>query len=63
MFAEVSRELGARGDHKPTEVVSLEASVLEVTTENSQHLASVRYTGLVPRTATRTRGRSTRSGT
>ena len=47
MFAEVSRELTARGEHKPTEIVSLEAGVLEVTTEDASHLASVRYTGLV----------------
>jgi predicted lipid-binding transport protein (Tim44 family) len=47
MFAEVSRELGARGEHKPTEVVSLNAGVLEVTTEGASHWASVRYTGLV----------------
>ena len=47
MFAEVSRELGARGEHKPTEVVSLDAGVLEVTTEGASHWASVRYTGLV----------------
>ena len=47
MYAEVSRELGARGEHKPTEIVSLEAAVLEVTTEDASHLASVRYTGLV----------------
>ena len=47
MFAEVSRELTARGEHKPTEIVSLEAGVLEVTTEGASHLASVRYTGLV----------------
>ena len=47
MFAEVSRELAARGEHKPTEVVSLHAGVLEVTTEGASHWASVRYTGLV----------------
>ena len=47
MFAEVSRELAARGEHKPTEVVSLDAGVLEVTTEGDNHWASVRYTGLL----------------
>lgn len=47
MYAEVSREFGARGEHKPTEIVSLEAGVLEVTTEGARHWASVRYTGLV----------------
>ena len=29
MFAEVSRELGARGEHKPTEVVSLTPACLK----------------------------------
>jgi len=47
MFDEVARELAGRGEHKPTEIVSLEAGVLEVTTEGASHLASVRYTGLV----------------
>lgn len=47
MFTEASRELAARGEHKPTEVVSLDAGVLEVTTEGAHHWASVRYTGLV----------------
>jgi predicted lipid-binding transport protein (Tim44 family) len=47
MFAEVCRELASRGEHKPTEVVSLDAGVLEVTTEGASHWASVRYTGLV----------------
>ncbi len=47
MFAEVSRQLTSRGDHRATEVVSLNAGVLEVTTEGANHWASVRYTGLV----------------
>jgi len=47
MFAEVSRELVTRGQHKPTEVVALDAGVLEVTTEGGSHWASIRYTGLV----------------
>jgi predicted lipid-binding transport protein (Tim44 family) len=47
MFTEVTRELAARGEHKPTEVVSLHAGVLEVTTEGASHWASVRYTGVV----------------
>ena len=47
MFAEVSRQLSARVDHHPTEIVNLNAGVLEVTTEGRQHWASVRYTGLL----------------
>jgi predicted lipid-binding transport protein (Tim44 family) len=47
MFAEVSRQLAARVDHHPTEIVNLNAGVLEVTTEGKQHWASVRYTGLL----------------
>ena len=47
MFDEVSRELAARAGHQPTEIVSLEAQVLEATTEGNQHWVSVRYTGLV----------------
>jgi predicted lipid-binding transport protein (Tim44 family) len=47
MYDEVSRELAARAEHRPTEVVSLNAGVLEVTTEGANHYASVRYTGLV----------------
>ena len=47
MFAEASRELAARLDHRPTEVVALNAEVLEVATEGGQHWASVRYTGAV----------------
>ena len=47
MFAEASRELAARLNHRPTEVVALNAEVLEVTTEGSRHWASVRYTGSV----------------
>jgi predicted lipid-binding transport protein (Tim44 family) len=47
MFAEVTRELAARGDHKPTEIVTLTAELLEVTTEGNSHWASVRYAGSV----------------
>ena len=47
MLDEVSRELSGRTSHQPTEIVSLEAEVLEATTEGSQHWVSVRYTGLV----------------
>jgi len=47
MFAEISQELTSRGEHRPTEIVSLEAEVLEAATEGKQHWVSVRYTGLV----------------
>jgi len=46
-FAEVSRELDLRGDHVPTEVVALNAQILEVVTEGRQHIASVKFNGLV----------------
>jgi predicted lipid-binding transport protein (Tim44 family) len=47
MLAEVERELAGRGEHRPTEVVTIDADVLEVATEGGNHWASVRYTGLV----------------
>jgi len=47
MLAEISRDLAARGEHQPTEVVTLDAGVLEVGTEGAHHWASVRYTGLL----------------
>jgi predicted lipid-binding transport protein (Tim44 family) len=47
MFTTVTRELAERAAHRPTEVVTLDAEVLEATTEGSMHWASVRYTGLV----------------
>jgi predicted lipid-binding transport protein (Tim44 family) len=45
MLAEVAKELDGRGAHKPTEVQTLNAEVLEVTTEGDAHWASVRFTG------------------
>jgi predicted lipid-binding transport protein (Tim44 family) len=47
MFAEVGRDLSTRHEHRPTEIVTLDAEVLEVTTEDESHWASVRYTGLL----------------
>jgi predicted lipid-binding transport protein (Tim44 family) len=47
MASEMGRELDARGPHQATEIVALDAEVLEVTTEGSQHWASVRFTGQV----------------
>jgi predicted lipid-binding transport protein (Tim44 family) len=47
MLKEVRRDLESRGAHRATEVVSLDADVLEVVTEGDRHWASVRYTGVV----------------
>jgi len=47
LFVEVSREIDERGAHVPTEVVALNAEILEVVTEGPQHVASVRFNGLV----------------
>jgi len=47
MSAEISRELDERGAHQPTEIVTLDAEVLDVTTEADNHWASVRFTGLL----------------
>ena len=47
MYAEIGRELDERGPHQPTEIVSLDADVLEATTEGDKHWASVRFTGVV----------------
>jgi predicted lipid-binding transport protein (Tim44 family) len=45
MFTEVAKEVAERGPHTPTEIVALDATVLEVTTEGDQHWASVHFTG------------------
>jgi predicted lipid-binding transport protein (Tim44 family) len=47
MFGEISRDIDARGTHVPTEIVSLEARIEDVTTEASEHWASVRFYGLL----------------
>lgn len=47
MFAEISRDLAERGDHRATEVVTLNAEVLEVATEGRRYLASVRFMGML----------------
>ena len=46
MFAEISRDLAARGTHHATEIVRLNAELLEVVTEDNQHWATVRFHGL-----------------
>ncbi|MGI8895764.1 MAG: Tim44 domain-containing protein [Casimicrobiaceae bacterium] len=45
MFAEVSQEIAARQTQVPTEIVTLDAEVLEVVTEGDRHWASVRFKG------------------
>ena len=47
MFAEVSKDLASRGTHHPTEIVTLNAEIMEVVTEGDAHWASVRFTGLL----------------
>jgi predicted lipid-binding transport protein (Tim44 family) len=48
MYAEVDRELKARGaNSQPTEVVTLNSEVIEVTSESDGHWASVRFHGLL----------------
>ena len=47
MFTEIDREIAERGTHAPTEVVSLEATLLEVTTEGDRHWASVHFQGML----------------
>jgi predicted lipid-binding transport protein (Tim44 family) len=47
MYAEIDREIAERGAHTPTEVASIEATVLEVITEGDQHWASVHFTGML----------------
>ena len=47
MFAGIAQELAERGAHVPTEVVALEAEVLEVTTEGARHWASVHFRGML----------------
>ena len=48
MFAEVKLQLAERGKTpQVTEVVQLEANLLEVVTENQRYIASVRFHGLV----------------
>ncbi len=47
MNAEIGRELDERVGHQPTEIVTLDADVLEVTEEAGKYWASVRFTGLL----------------
>jgi predicted lipid-binding transport protein (Tim44 family) len=45
LYAEIVADLDPMGVAQHTEIVSLEAEVLEVVSENSKHIASVRFTG------------------
>jgi predicted lipid-binding transport protein (Tim44 family) len=47
MAAEIGHDLDERGAHQATDIVSLNAELLEVTTEAGAHWASVRFTGLM----------------
>jgi predicted lipid-binding transport protein (Tim44 family) len=51
MAAEILRDLDERGPHQRTEVrteiVALDAEMLDVTTDAAEHWASVRFTGTV----------------
>lgn len=47
MFADVAQELAARGSHLPTEIMRLDATILEVTTEGDRHWMSVHFKGLL----------------
>jgi predicted lipid-binding transport protein (Tim44 family) len=47
MYAEIRRELDERGPHQQTEIGTLDAEVLEASTEGDKHWASVRFTGVV----------------
>jgi predicted lipid-binding transport protein (Tim44 family) len=45
MHAEIARDIASRGSQHPTEVVSLDADIVEVVREGSQYVASVRFHG------------------
>lgn len=45
MYTQIVADLGSRGPQAPTEIVTLDAQVLEAGTEGREHWASVRYTG------------------
>lgn len=48
LYREIEAEVRERGDAaQKTEVVTLEAEVLDVTTESTHHVASIRFNGLI----------------
>lgn len=64
MFAEIRMQMTERGDAaQQTDVVRLDAELLEVVTEGDRHIASVRFGGLIREEADGPAlKRSTRSG-
>ncbi|HUQ26330.1 MAG TPA: Tim44-like domain-containing protein [Burkholderiales bacterium] len=50
MFAELRKDVLTRSDTQQTDVVSLNADLLEVATEQDNHWASVRFSGMVRET-------------
>lgn len=52
VFAEIKMQMDERGDVKQqTDVVTLNAELLEVVTEDERHIASVRFNGMIRETA------------
>ena len=47
MNAEIMRDLDTRGAHVATDIVTLDADVVEVVQERDQYVASVRFTGML----------------
>jgi len=47
MFSEIGRELDGRGEHTATEVVKLDAEVLQIVTEGNQYWMNVHFKGLL----------------
>jgi predicted lipid-binding transport protein (Tim44 family) len=47
MYAEIDKEISERGTHAATEVASLDATILDVSTEGGNHWASVHFQGML----------------
>ena len=47
MHAEIARDLAMRGSSQPTDVVTLDADILEVVREGDRYVATVRFHGLM----------------
>ena len=45
MYAAITAQIDPMGVAQHTEIIGLEAEVVEVVSENNKHIASVRYTG------------------
>jgi len=45
LYREITREMDASGAARPTEIVDVDADVVDVTTEGMKHWASVRFSG------------------